>query len=201
MNRLQWVIAGCLLALVVVGGTFSWFRWFRQPELHGFFIKDDMPVADFTLTAKDNPRVNLHDYRGKVVLLYFGYTHCPDMCPTTLAEVKYMMEQLGDQAKDVQMIMVSIDPERDTPATLADYVQRFDKRFIGVTGAPDEIETTASAFGITYYKEEGSAATGYLMAHSAQLLVVDRSGHLRLIFKFGTLGDEMASDLRYLLSL
>ncbi|MFN8488330.1 MAG: SCO family protein [Caldilineaceae bacterium] len=201
MKRLQWVIAGCLLAIVVAGGTFVWFRWFRQPELHGFLIQDDLPVADFTLAAKDNQQVNLHDYRGKVVLLYFGYTHCPDMCPTTLAEVKYALEKLGAQANDVQMIMISVDPERDTPASLADYVQRFDKRFIGVTGTSDEIQATASAFGIAYYKEEGSAATGYLVAHSAQLLVVDRSGHVRLIFKFGTPGDQMASDLKYLLSL
>ena len=201
MKRLQWLIVGGLLMLMLIGGTFAWFRWFREPELHGLLFKEDLPVADFTLTTKDGQRVNLRDYRGKLVLLYFGYTHCPDMCPTTLAEVKVAMEQLGAQADDVQMIMVSVDPERDKPDRLTDYVQRFDQHFLGVTGTPDEVQATATAFGITYFKEAGSTATGYLVAHSTQLHVVDRRGHVRMLFKFGTSGEEMAADLKYLLSL
>lgn len=201
MKRLQWVISIALLGLLVVGGYFIWARWLRAPTLHGNLIQEGLRVEDFTLTAANGQRVSLRDYRGKVVLLYFGYTHCPDMCPTTLAEVKYALSQLGAQADDVQMIMVSVDPERDTPEILAEYVQRFDPRFLGVTGTPEEVKTTATAFGIAYYKEAGSVATGYLVAHSAQLLVLDRSGHLRLIMPFGVHGEEMVSDLQYILSL
>lgn len=201
MKQIQWFVAGGLLVLALLGGRYAWARWLGPPELHGNLIQEGLRVQDFTLTAKGNQSISLHDYRGKLVLLYFGYTHCPDMCPTTLAEVKYALSQLGEQAKEVQMIMVSIDPERDTPDILAEYVQRFDPSFLGITGTPDEIKATASAFGIAYYKEAGSAATGYLMAHSAQLLVIDRTGHLRLIFPFGVHGEEMAGDLKYLLSL
>jgi protein SCO1/2 len=201
MKQLQWFIAGGLLVLMLLGGRYAWSRWLGPPELHGNLIQEGLRVEDFTLTAKGGQHISLHDYRGKLVLLYFGYTHCPDMCPTTLAEVKYALSQLDAQANDVQMIMISVDPERDTPDLLAEYVQRFDPRFLGVTGTAEEVKATATAFGIAYFKEAGSAATGYLVAHSAQLLVIDRTGHLRLIFPFGVHGEEMASDLKYLLSL
>jgi protein SCO1/2 len=201
MKQIRWLIIISLLALVTASASLVWLLWLRPPELHGFWVPEDMPVADFTLRAQGEKPVNLHDFRGKVVLLYFGYTHCPDMCPTTLAEVKYALSQLEEQANDVQMIMVSVDPERDTPELLADYVQRFDPRFLGVTGTLDELKDTASAFGISFYKEEGSTATGYLVAHSTQLIVVDRDGRVRLLFPFGIRGEEIAADLRYVLSL
>lgn len=191
-------------ALVLLGATlaFAGYRWYTMPpELHGTFIQESWPATDFTLQAADNQTVSLHDFQGKLVLLYFGYTHCPDICPTTLADAKVAMQALGAQADEVQLIMVSVDPERDSPETLAEYVERFDPRFLGVTGTLDEVTAVATAYGATFFKEAGSEATGYLVAHSTQLLVLDRQGQVRHIFPFGVTGEDMAVDLRYLLSL
>ena len=140
-------------------------------------------------------------FLGKPSLLFFGYTHCPDACPTTMAETKVAFAELGEKAADVQVIMISIDPERDTPEALAAYVQQFDPRFLGGTATLDEVTALASAYGVFFEKHEGSVATGYLIDHSAQMLVVDRQGYTRMIFPYGLRGEDMATDLRYLLSL
>lgn len=201
MKQLRFVRNAAVL-VAMLGLAFLGYRWYTMPpELHGTLVQEDWPAKDFTLQAADNQTVSLHDFQGKLVLLYFGYTHCPDICPTTLADAKVAMQELGPQADDVQLIMVSVDPERDSPAILTEYVQRFDPRFLGVTGTLDEVTAVATGYGVTFFKEEGSAATGYLVAHSTQLLVLDRQGHVRHIFPFGVPGEDMAVDLRYLLSL
>jgi protein SCO1/2 len=196
------LLLGAALVLLVIALAFLGYRWYlTPPELHGTFVQEDWATTDFTLQAAGNQTVSLGDFRGKLVLLYFGYTHCPDICPTTLADAKVAMQELGAQAADIQLVMVSVDPERDSPEILAEYVQRFDPRFLGVTGTLDEVTAAATAYGATFFKEAGSEATGYLVAHSTQLLVLDREGHVRHIFPFGVTGEDMAADLRYLLSL
>ncbi len=159
------------------------------------------PASDFTLNAAAGKQVSLSDYKGKVVLLYFGYTHCPDVCPTTLADLRVAISELGEAANDIQVIMVSVDPERDSPEWLADYVHRFDDRFLGVTGPLDRITQLATAYDIHFHKHEGSVATGYLIDHSAKVLVIDRQGDLRMFFPFGETSEEMAEDIQYMLSL
>ncbi|MEZ4728062.1 MAG: SCO family protein [Caldilineaceae bacterium] len=201
MRNLRLLLGTALVVLVVVLALLG-YRWYlTPPELHGTFVQEDWMTADFTLQTAGNQLISLSNFRGKVVLLYFGYTHCPDMCPTTLADAKVAMQELGVQAEEVQLVMVSVDPERDSPEKLQEYVQRFDPRFIGVTGTEDAVTAAATAFGVTFYKEAGSVATGYLVAHSTQLLVLDRQGYVRHIFPFGVTGEDMAADLRYLLSL
>ena len=198
--RRSWLwIGGLTLALLVV--AFVWFRWIRVPELHGLLLDTKQPATEFTLMSEDGKPIQLRDFRGKLVLLYFGYTHCPDACPTTMAETRVAFAELGPQAEDVQVIMVSIDPERDTPEILADYVQQFDARFLGGTATLEEVTALASAYGVIFRKHEGSAATGYLIDHSVQMIVIDRQGYTRMLFPYGLPGEEMADDLRYLLSL
>lgn len=194
---LKWL--GPLLLLVVV--AFVGFRWLRTPELHGFWLDAEQPAADFTIMGAGGKPIRLSDYRGKVVLLYFGYTHCPDACPTTMAETKAAFAKLGPRADDIQVIMVSVDPERDTPEILTEYVQQFDPRFLGGTTSLPEVAALASAYGVIFRKSEGSVATGYLLEHSTQLIAIDRQGYTRMIFPYGLYGEEMADDLRYLLSL
>lgn len=202
MKKLQITLIGALAVVLVSFGALLAYRWYNTPpELHGTLITEDWPTTDFTLAGRGNQPVKLSDFQGKLVLLYFGYTHCPDMCPMTLADARVAMQALGDAANEIQLVMVSVDPERDTPDWLNDYVQRFDERFLGVTGSIDEVTAAATAYGASFYKVEGSTATGYLIAHSTSLLVLDREGHVRLIFPFGTRGEEMANDLRYILSL
>ena len=198
--RRSWLwIGGLTLALLVV--ALVWFRWIRVPELHGLLLDTAQPATEFTLMSEGDKPIQLRDFRGKLVLLYFGYTHCPDACPTTMAETRVAFAELGPQAEDVQVIMVSIDPERDTPEILADYVQQFDARFLGGTATLEEVTALASAYGVIFRKHEGSAATGYLIDHSVQMIVIDRQGDTRMLLPYGLPGEEMAADLRYLLSL
>ena len=199
MKRTWLMGGGAVIVLLLV--AFVAFRWLRPPELHGFLLAPEQPAADFTLTSAGGQPIRLSDYRGKLVLLYFGYTHCPDACPTTMAETKVAFAELGAQAADVQVIMVSIDPERDTPEALVAYVQQFDPRFLGGTMTLDEVTALASAYGVFFQKHEGSVATGYLIDHSAQMIVVDRQGYTRMLLPYGLRGEDMATDLRYLLSL
>ena len=179
--------------------------WLLLPRLlpynyHGFAMEPTKPVADFTLDGPNGKPVKLSDFRDKLTVLYFGYTYCPDVCPTTLAELTQGLKGLGRKADKVQVVMVTVDPERDTPETLAKYVANFDPRFIGLSGTPDQIAAAATPLGIYYQKHEGSAATGYLVDHTASVAVIDQDGYLRLVFPFGTSGEDIASDLAHLLN-
>lgn len=133
------------------------------------------------------------DFAGEVVVLFFGYTHCPDVCPTTLAELAAAMPSLGETADEVHVVFVSVDPRRDTPADLADYVRRFDERFIGVTGDPETIADVASLYGI-YYEAHGTSGS-YTVDHTATVSVLDREGYLKLVFPFGTPSEALAADI------
>jgi protein SCO1/2 len=154
-------------------------------------------LTDFTLTSADG-KVSLSDLRGKVVLIYFGYTFCPDVCPATMVELKKAMNDLGRDSEDVQVVMISLDPLRDTPEILQSYVQHFHPSFMGLTGTDEEISAITVPMGIFYEKHEGSPESGYLIDHTATVVVVDKDGYLRLIYSFDTPGEDMAKDLRYL---
>ncbi len=187
-----------LSALVVVLGLAAGFYFLRPHAFHGTVIQSPEPSFDFTLTGADGD-VSLSDFHGKMVLLYFGYTFCPDVCPATLANVGQALRDLGPKADDIQVVMVSVDPERDTPEKLARYVQQFHPSIIGITGSQEELEKVTSLYGIYFQKTEGSDATGYLIDHTATLLVLDRKGYLKLVFPFGVTSEEIADDLKYML--
>ena len=171
----------------------------RPHVFHGQILQASEPVADFTLTSHTGERVKLSDYRGKLVVLYFGYTFCPDVCPTTMAELRQAMQALGPKADQVQVLMVTVDPERDTPERLGAYVQAFDPTFVGLTGAADEIAQAAAPFGIFYEKHPVEGKSGYLVDHTATVAVLDEQGRLRLLFPYGTSGKDIADDLAYLM--
>ncbi|MFN8440061.1 MAG: SCO family protein [Caldilineaceae bacterium] len=200
MNRRIILAISLLVLLLGIGGGAA-YAWLRPYQSHGFMLDKATPATDFTLNAAGNQRVSLSDYRGKIVLLYFGYTHCPDVCPTTMADLRVALSELETKANDIQVIMVSVDPERDSPQWLADYVHRFDDRFLGLTGPLDQVTEIATAYGIRFQKHAGTAATGYLIDHTAKVTVIDRQGNTRMFFPFGLTSEEMAEDLRYMLSL
>jgi protein SCO1/2 len=128
--------------------------------------------------------------------MYFGYTFCPDICPASLAELADATEELGEQAEEVQVVMVSVDPARDTPEALSEYMDYFDPSFVGLTGSNEEIAAVADAYGVFYQAEEGTAATGYLVDHLASVFVIDKNGDWVEIFSYGTSGEEIAADVR-----
>lgn len=171
----------------------------RPYAFHGTVMQSPEAAPDFHLMSNTGQRVSLEDFRGKLVMLYFGYTFCPDVCPATLVELAGAMDILGEDAEKVQVIMISVDPERDTPELLGEYVAHFDSDFLGVTGTPEEIAALATLYGIYYEKHEGTAASGYLVDHTATVIVVDEKGHLKLIFPFGTTAQEIADDLAHMM--
>ncbi len=157
-------------------------------------------VVEFTLNSTLGKSVSLSDYRGKVVLLYFGYTFCPDVCPTTVADIKRSVEMLGPQADQVQFLMITVDPERDTPQKFGEYLRYFNPSFVGLTPRADELARVATLYGARYYKHEGTVATGYLLDHSSWVAVIDRDGYLVLRIPFGLKPQDIVSDLKILLS-
>ncbi|MCB8923604.1 MAG: SCO family protein [Ardenticatenaceae bacterium] len=197
-----WTAVG-LIIIIILGGialiaTGTW--QIGPPEFHGMVIQAPQPANNFTLYGADDQPISLRDFRGKTVLLYFGYTFCPDVCPATMVELKQMMADLGNDAENVQVIMISVDPERDTPASLQDYVSHFHPSFIGLTGHnEDEVLAVTTPLGVFYEKHEGTAASGYLIDHTATVSVIDKEGYLRLVYPFGVTGSEMAADLRYII--
>ncbi|MBE2220757.1 MAG: SCO family protein [Anaerolineae bacterium] len=190
-----------ILVGLAVGLALGWLllTWLMPPSYHGQVINAQTPVTNFTLTGSGGEPVDLIDFRGKVVLLYYGYTFCPDVCPATMVELRTAVQELGSKAKDVQVLMISLDPERDTPEVLEKYVTHFDPSFIGLTGIEEEIIAASAPLGIFYEREKGSAASGYLINHTATVMALDKRGQLRLLYPFGTTGEDIAADLRHLI--
>jgi protein SCO1 len=157
-------------------------------------------AMDFSLQAADGSQFRLNQQRGKIVLLTFGYTFCPDVCPTTLVELSQVRARLGDAGKRVQVAFITLDLERDTPERLSIYTKAFDPSFIGLTGSPVQLAEVQKTYGVIAEKEvvSGTAAE-YLIAHSAYTYVIDQEGRLRLLFPFSLSIEEMADDIRQLL--
>ncbi|MES2932600.1 MAG: SCO family protein [Pseudomonadota bacterium] len=156
-------------------------------------------TQQFTLTDHTGKVRTLTDFKGKAVVLFFGFTQCPDVCPSTMAEMAGVMKTLGSQAEQVQVLFITIDPERDTKELLSQYVPAFDPRFIGLFGDKAATENAAKAFGIIYQKVLGKTPGSYSMDHSAGSFIVDPQGRLRLMVRNGKTADSIVHDLKILL--
>jgi protein SCO1/2 len=154
---------------------------------------------DFTLTDHTGKTRTLADFRGKIVVVFFGYTHCPDVCPTTLAELKVAKEQLGKDGKRVQVLFVTLDPERDTPQLLASYAPAFDPSFLGLYGDAAATARVAKEFKVFYQKVPGKTPDSYTVDHTAGSYVFDPQGRLRLYVRQGNVSNLVA-DFKTLLS-
>lgn len=167
------------------------------------FRSTDISGAEFgkelALTGHDGKPRALADFRGKVVVLSFGFTHCPDICPTTLADMAAVMKKLGPDAAHVQVLFVTVDPERDTPEVLAKYVPAFDPGFLGLTGDVAATQRAAKEFKIFYEKRGGSPSGAYTVDHSAQSYVLDAKGRPRLLVRHDRIAADLEADLRALL--
>ncbi len=167
-----------------------------ERQFAGALVTSPKPVPDFTLTSVDGP-VSLSDYAGQYIFLYFGYTFCPDICPATLSNLAAVRKALGDDAHKVQVIMVSVDPQRDTPEVLEKYVTHFDPTFIGMTGTKEEIDAAGEPLGIFYEIHEGSTATGYLVDHTARSFLIDPEGNARVAYPHDAPRDGILADLEW----
>lgn len=168
-------------------------------ELVGTEMSEPFPAPDFTLTYVDGRDISISDFQGKIVLLYFGYTFCPDVCPSTLLDLKRAVNELGDEGENVQVMMVSVDPKRDTPEVVAEYAAHFHPTFIGLSGTEEEIAQAAGLYGIYYEAHEGTAESGYLVDHTASVILIDKAGNFRATYSFGTTPEEFVHDLQILL--
>lgn len=162
-------------------------------------ISGHMPDLQFRLTEDNGKTVTAEDYRGKVVLLYFGYTHCPDVCPLTLAHLHVVMQQLGKQADDVRILFVSVDPTRDTPQALHEYVRAFDKHTVGLTGSAGAIEALTKRYRAAFSREPSGKDGNYEVSHSSAIYVFDRDGHARVLSTPITPQADLVHDLKLLL--
>lgn len=191
-ERVLMVIAG-LLATLVVGLALFW-----QPEMPERPLPQAaLPAAgDFTLQSAAGP-ISLKDYRGKVVLIYFGYTYCPDVCPTSLAATAQGLTLLKpEELARVAMIFISVDPERDTPARLKDYAEFFHPNVVGVTGTPEKLAEIAKRYGVFYARQKIDTAGGYVVDHSSDTYVVGPEGRLVGKIAHATPPDRVAAELR-----
>jgi protein SCO1/2 len=153
----------------------------------------------FALTDHNGVARTLDDFRGKVVVLFFGFTQCPDVCPTTMSEMAAVMKELGPKADEVQVLFVTLDPERDTQELLAHYVPAFDQRFLGLYGDAEATARTAKEFKVFYAKSPGSEPGSYSIDHTAGSYVFDKEGRIRLFLRHGQGPAPIAQDLRQLL--
>lgn len=171
----------------------------QSPAFKGSDVTGSAFGRDFALVDFDGRPRTLADYRGKAVVLFFGYTQCPDVCPTTLSTLAEAMKQLGPDADRVQALFVTVDPERDTAALLKEYVPAFDPRFVGLRGDAAQIEAVAKEFRIIFQKVPGRTPETYTVDHSAGIFVFDPAGRLRVYEGHGQPPDVLAHDLRALL--
>lgn len=196
--RTRFLVAGTIALVVAFAGTFAAFHLMRGQSSRS----PALPViadlgGEFELSSAGG-RVRLQDYRGRVVLLFFGYTFCPDVCPTSLYTLKLAVDTLGTEAGRVQVIMVTVDPERDSAEHLAQYVRHFHPQFMGLSGTMDEIERVAGQYRVFHEKVQISPG-GYLVNHSGYFYLLDGRGRVRALFGAGAKPMTVADGVRQLL--
>ena len=170
-----------------------------KPQFSSIDLTGADYAKDFRLTDQHGQVRSLKDFQGKVVVVFFGFTQCPDVCPTTLAELTETRKLLGPDGDKLQVVFVTVDPERDTPEVLKGYMANFDPGFVALRGTPDELAAMAKDFKVYYKKVEGKTPTSYSMDHSAASYVYDTQGRLRLYTRYGSGAPALASDIKLLL--
>ena len=193
-----------LLGISIVIGLLAtigaaWFFMDQNYTYQGVLIDPPAQATDFSLKDQYGNTFRLSEQRGEVVLIFFGYTSCPDVCPVTLSEFKRIKADLGDQADRVRFVFITVDPERDTQERMQTYMNNFDSTFIGLSGERTELEPIWKAYGVYQERQDLGSAAGYLVDHSAIIYVIDQQGRWRLDYTFGMEVEKITKDLQYLL--
>ncbi len=170
----------------------------KPVPMHGLVADEPLPAPTLRLTDADAKVFDLGTERSRTVVLFFGYTHCPDACPTTLSDWARTKTALGSKSEVVRFVFVSVDPERDTPDVTRKFAQQFDPTFIGLATTAPQLDTIAKAWGFSVAREQMAGMSGYGVSHPAQSFVITRDGKVRMIFPPGLSPADMASDLRQL---
>lgn len=171
----------------------------NKPSFNAVDITGADYAKGFSLADADGKQRTLADFKGKVVVMFFGYAQCPDVCPTTMSEMAQVKQQLGSDGSKLQVLFVTVDPERDTPAVMKAYMGAFDPSFVALIPTPEQLAALAKDYKVYYKKVEGKTPTSYSMDHSAASFVYDTEGRLRLYARYGAGVPAMVSDLKTLL--
>ncbi len=172
----------------------------KKPQFSAVDLTGADYARDFSLPDANGQVRSLKDFQGKAVVVFFGYTQCPDVCPTTMAELAQAKKLLGPDGDKVQGIFVTVDPERDTPEVLKAYMANFDPGFVALRGTPEQTAAIAKDFKVYFKKVEGKTSTSYTLDHSAASFVYDPQGRLRLYTRYGVGPQALAGDLKLLLA-
>lgn len=171
-----------------------------KPAFRGVDITGADYAKTLSLPDQDGQQRSLADFKGKLVVLFFGYTQCPDVCPTSLSELVQAKQRLGADGARLQGLFVSVDPERDTPEIMKAYMASFDPTFLALLPKPEQLPALAKSFKVYYKKVEGQTPTSYTMDHSAGSYVYDAQGRLRVYHRYGSGAEALAADLKSLLA-
>ena len=190
-----------LILFLIIGVVAAGVFFFSQPaNFRGTTYGEPYPVApEIELTRANGSDFRLSEARGEVVALFFGYTSCPDICPTTMGELNQALEKLGDRSDQVQVLFVTVDPERDTPQRVQQYVNHFNTDFIGLSGSEPELAAVWNEYGVFREIVDGTSAAGYLVNHTARVTLIDQQGNLRVSFGFDAPVEDVVHDLDLLL--
>lgn len=191
------LIVGMIMGLVIAAS--GWYLLKGDYTFQGSLIDPPVPAADIELTDQYGTLFRLSDQQGKIVLIFFGYTNCPDVCPVTLSDFMKIKQQLGEQAQNVKFVLITVDPERDGQEHLRKYLQRFDPNFIGLSGERADLERVWDDYGVYQEKKETGSAIGYLVDHTARVYAIDKNGNWRLTYPFGMETSKLIRDLKQLL--
>jgi len=196
-NFIKTIAAGALS--VGAGAVFVACTEAPNPAFKGVDITGVDYARDLPLTDQFGQQRHLKDFAGKVVAVFFGYTNCPDVCPTTMSELAQVKSDLGAEGDRLQVLFVTVDPERDTPEVLKAYMAHFDPSFLALRGSPEELAAVAKDFKIFYKQVPGDTPTSYSMDHSAGMYMFDPKGQLRLFQRYGSSTQALVDDTRLLL--
>ena len=197
-KKLIWIGAG-ILALIALGTLFS-ILFAKPPSFRGTSYAEPFPIApEIDLKKANGEAFRLSEQKGKIHLLFFGYTACPDFCPTTLAEMKQTLDALGNDAEKVQVIFITVDPEKDTPEKIQEYANRFHSSILGLSGTQSELESIWAGYSITRIVTQESNALGTIINHTVRLYLIDLDGNLRLSYAYDTPYQDVVADIELLL--
>ena len=188
-----WVLTAAILAALLLTAACE-----KAPEA-------DLPRyekigGDFTLAGHEGQPVRLSDFKGKAVLIFFGFTNCPDICPTTMLTLKRVHSQLGEHAGQLQVLFITLDPERDGPKKMGEYVAHFDKSFMGLTGTLEQIREVAKKFSVFFKKNDTGSAAGYLVSHTDVIYLIDKQGTTRALYQAKDPVEKFVKDVKSLLN-
>ncbi len=194
----RWAFWALVAGVLLVGLVFGVFL--SQPyTIRGSVIDPPIPAADFILDSSQGGEFRLSDHQGKFVMIFFGYTTCPDVCPTTLFEMKQVKKGLKENNDAVEFVFITVDPERDSVEQLGRYLQSFDDSFYGLTASEERLSKVWDDYGVYREIQETDSAVGYLVDHTSRLYLVDPNGKLMMTYLFDMSVDDIVADLQHLI--